>query len=380
MRAIVLIGGKGTRLRPLTWRTPKQLVPILNRPLLAYLLDSLRGHDFDRVTFAMTEPDEDIEAAFTGDASPPGLAIERVLEGEPLGSGGAIANASSGWDEPFLVCNGDIVSDIDLGAFAGEHRERDAELSIALSEAEDPSRFGVVVLGEGDRVTRFVEKPPREEAPSRLINAGLWLFEPAVGRMLGADRFNRVEDELFPSLAAAGRGIFGHRHEGYWADIGNPEAYLQTNLDLLAGAAPALLPADWPADGRAIGTAELAAGARVEGPALLGAGTRVGTAARIEGGVVTGARCEIARDAVVSGSVLWDGVSVGEGAQVRDSVLAEGARVGAGAVVEGTVLAHGAAVEAGERPPPGTLLDPEHIYRDGRVLAPTSALETRGEA
>ena len=282
-----------------------------------------------------------------------------MLEGEPLGSGGAIANASSGWDEPFLVCNGDIVSDIDLGAFAGEHRERDAELSIALSEAEDPSRFGVVVLGDGDRVTRFVEKPPREEAPSRLINAGLWLFEPGVGRMLDADRFNRVEDELFPSLAAAGRGIFGHRHEGYWADIGNPEAYLQTNLDLLRGAAPALLPADWPADGRAIGAAELAEGARVEAPALLGAGTRVGADARIEGGVVTGAGCEIGRGAVVSGSVLWDGVSVGEGAQVRDSVLAEGARVGAGAVVEGAVLAHGAAVEAGERPPPGTLLDPE---------------------
>ena len=380
MRAIVLIGGKGTRLRPLTWRTPKQLVPVLNRPLLAYLLDALRSHGFDRVTFAMTGRDEDIEAAFTGDASPPGLAIECVLEGEPLGSGGAIANASSGWDEPFLVCNGDIVSDIDLGAFAGEHRRRDAELSIALSEAEDPSRFGVVVLGDGDRVTRFVEKPPREEAPSRLINAGLWLFEPGVGHMLDADRINRVEDELFPNLAAAGRGIFGHRHAGYWADIGNPEAYLQTNLDLLAGAAPALLPADWPGDGRAIGAAALSAGARVEAPALLGAGTRVAEGARIEGGVVTGARCEIGRGAVVSGSVLWDGVSVGEGAQVRDSVLAEGARVGTGAVVEGAVLAHGAAVEAGERPPSGTLLEPEQIYRDGRVLAPTSALVTRAEA
>ena len=133
MRAIVLIGGKGTRLRPLSWRTPKQLVPILNRPLLAYLLDALRSHGFDRVSFAMTGRDEDIEAAFTGDASPPGLAIERVLEGEPLGSGGAIANASSGWDEPFLVCNGDIVSDIDLGAFAGEPpRARRGALDRAL--------------------------------------------------------------------------------------------------------------------------------------------------------------------------------------------------------------------------------------------------------
>ena len=172
------------------------------------------------------------------------------------------------------------MSDIDLGAFAGKHRERDAELSIALSEAEDPSRFGVVVLGEGDRVTRFVEKPPRDEAPSRLINAGLWLFEPDVGRMLDADRFNRVEDELFPSLAAAGRGIFGQRHDGYWADIGNPEAYLQTNLDLLAGAAPPLLPADWPEDGRAIGAAELAAGRARRGARRCSAPRRASPRAR----------------------------------------------------------------------------------------------------
>ena len=379
MRAIVLIGGKGTRLRPLSWRSPKQLVPILNRPLLSYLLDALRTHGFDRATFAMTERDEAIEAAFTGDAAPPGLAIECVLEGEPLGSGGAIANASAGWDEPFLVCNGDIVSDIDLGAFAGTHRQRDAELSIALSEVEDPSRFGVVVLGEGDRITRFVEKPPREEAPSRQINAGLWLFESGVGRMLDADRFNRVEDELFPNLAANGRGIFGHQHAGYWADVGNPEAYLQTNLDLLAGAAPSLLPADWPEDGRAIGAAEIAADARIEGPALLGAGTRVGEGAILEGGVVAGADCAIGRGASVAGSVLWDGVTIGEGARVRDSVLADGARVGADAVLDGVVLAHGAVVEAGEQPPAGTLLDPEDVYRDGGVLEPTSALGS-GEA
>ncbi len=379
MRAVVLIGGKGTRLRPLSWRSPKQLVPILNRPLLSYLLDALHSHGFDRVTFAMTERDEAIEAAFTGDASPPGLEIECVLEGEPLGSGGAIANASAGWDEPFLVCNGDIVSDIDLGAFTARHRKRTAELSIALSEVEDPSRFGVVVLGDGERITRFVEKPPREEAPSRLINAGLWLFESEVGRMLDANRFNRVEDELFPNLAADGRGIFGHRHEGYWADVGNPEAYLQTNLDLLAGAAPSLLPPGWPEDGRAIGEADLAADARVEGRALLGAGTRVGEGAILEGGVVAGAGCQIGRGASVAGSVLWDGVTIGEGAQVRDSVLATGARVSAGAVLEGAVLAHGAAVEAGERPRAGTLLDPDDVYRDGRVMTPASALGT-GEA
>lgn len=369
MRAIVLIGGEGTRLRPLTWRTPKQLVPILNRPLLEHLLRQLHAHGNERVTFAMTAPNEAIESAF-GDGSALGLEIERVYEGAPRASGGAIANAAGGWDEPFLVCNGDLVSDIDLTRFAETHRRRDAELSLALYEVEDPSRFGVVKLDEDDRVSRFVEKPPREEAPSKLINAGVWLFEPSVARVLDAERFNRVEDELFPEVAASGRAIFGYRHQGFWADIGNPEAYLETNLELLAGAVPALLPDDWPADGKATGAAAVAASARIEGAALLGEGTRIGAEARLEGGVIAGAGCAIERGALVAGSVLWDGVTVGEGATVRGSVLAEGARVGAGAVVERAVIAHGAVVEAAERPPAGIQLDPEAAYRSGDIVEP----------
>ena len=299
----------------------------------------------------MTGADEDIEAAFTGDASPPGLAIECVLEGEPLGSGGAIANASSGWDEPFLVCNGDIVSDIDLGAFAGEHRERDAELSIALSEAEDPSRFGVVVLGDGDRVTRFVEKPPREEAPSRLINAGLWLFEPGVGRMLDAtaSTASRTSCSRASPQPDAASSDTATRATG--PTSATPEAYLQTNLDLLAARPPRCCPRTGRRTAARSARPSWPRAHASKAPALLGAGTRVGADAHIAGGVVTGAGCEIGRGAVVSGSVLWDGVSIGEGAQVRDSVLAEGARVGAGAIIEGAVLAHGASVEAGERPP-----------------------------
>ena len=345
MKAIVLVGGRGTRLRPLTPRTPKQLVPILNRPLLEYLLRRLQLHGVRDVTLAMTAPSEAIEETF-GDGAHLGLSIERVYEGEPLGSGGAIATCAAGWDEPFLVCNGDLVCDIDLDLMIAAHRARSAELSIALYEVDDPSRFGVVAI-DGERITRFVEKPPAAEAPSNLINAGVWLFEPHLARELDATRFNRVEDELFPGMAEGGRAIVGFHHRGYWADVGTSAAYLQTNIDLLRGDSPALAPEGF--------------------PALLGEGTDVAASAMLGMGVVAGADCSIGAGSLVTASVLWDGVHVGEGARIDRSVLATGARVGAGAVLEGVVLGHGAEVAAGERPPTGTEIDDAAVFRDGTI-------------
>ena len=370
MKAIVLVGGRGTRLRPLTPRTPKQLVPMLNRPLLELLLRQLHGHGVREVTLAMTEPSAAIEAAF-GDGAQLGLRLERVYEGEPLGSGGAIATCAAGWSEPFLVCNGDIVSDLDLGALIDAHRTRSAELSIALHEVEDPSRFGVVAL-DGDRIAEFVEKPQPGAAPSNSINAGVWLFEQSAARELDAARFNRVEDELFPRMAGAGRAIVGFRHHGYWADVGNPVAYLRTNLDLLHGAVPELLPDGWPASGQALHAAEVSTAAAVHGPALLGPDSVVGEGATLQEGVVAGAGCSIGAAAHVASSVLWDGAAVGAGARVVRSVLASGARVGAGAVIEGAVLGQGAEVAAGERPPSGTALEPDSAYRDGSIVAATA--------
>ncbi|MCY4454727.1 MAG: NDP-sugar synthase, partial [Chloroflexi bacterium] len=278
--------------------------------------------------------------------APLGLPRGGVEGGGPLGWGGAIAPCATGWDEPFLVCNGDLVCDIDIGLMIAAHRARSAELSIALYEVDDPSRFGVVAL-DGDRITRFVEKPPAAEAPSNLINAGVWLFEPHVARELDATRFNRVEDELFPGMADGGRAIVGFHHRGYWADVGTSAAYLQTNIDLLRGDAPALA---------------------AEGfPALLDEGATVAASAMLGMGVVAGAGCRIEPGAFVTASVLWDGVHIGEGARVDRSVLATGARVGAGAVLEGVVLGHGAEVAAGEHPPEGTEVDDETVFRDGAI-------------
>jgi mannose-1-phosphate guanylyltransferase/phosphomannomutase len=223
---------------------------------------------------------------------------------------------------------------------------------------EDPSPFGVVVLAPDERVTRFVEKPPRESAPSRMINAGAWLFEPALLAEMDATRFNRVEDGLFPMLAASGRPMFGFTHRGYWLDVGNPQTYLQANLELLSGAVPARLPAGWPADGLSTADTHIDPGAHVVAPVLLGAETSVAEGTLLEGPVVTGSGCTIFPEAHVTRSVLWDNVIVEEGARVTDSVLASGARVGAGAQVTGAVLGVGATVGAHERVPDGTRIGP----------------------
>ncbi|MBX7111547.1 MAG: NDP-sugar synthase [Dehalococcoidia bacterium] len=361
MRAIVLVGGEGTRLRPLTLRTPKQLVPVLNRPLLDHLLLQLKRHGIASITLAMTRRSEAVREAF-GDGERLGLDLEYAYEETPLGSGGAIASIAAGWRERFLVCNGDIVTDLDVTAFVEAHQARGAELSIALHEVEDPSAFGVVALDGAERITRFVEKPKREDAPSRWINAGFWLFEPSLVAEMDGTSFNRVEDGLFPRLAGGGRGIFGFRHHGYWMDVGNPEAYRRVNLDLLGGACAAGLPDPWATGGIVTEGAEVAPGARVSPPALLGTGTRLDAGATIEGPAVAGARCTLHEGAKVSSSVLWDDVTVGAGARVLDTVVASGARIEAGAHVEGAVIGHYATVAAGVYVHRGTRVEPDTVY------------------
>lgn len=320
MRAIVLVGGEGTRLRPLTLRTPKQLVPVVNRPLLEHLLLRLRAHGVTEVTLALMERVEAIRDAF-GEGADLGLTIRYSYEDEPLGSGGAIGQAAEGWDERFFVCNGDVISDADLGAMLEAHLAHDAELSILLHEVDDPTPFGVVDLDAQGRIQRFVEKPTFEEAPSRLINAGVWLFEPSLLPELPADHFHMVERTLFPDMAAAGRPIFGFDDGGaYWRDIGNAEALLAGNLELARAAEGA-------SDGRVVDpTASVDAAAILEGPCVVGARSTVGSGAR------------------VASSVVWPDVTIEAGAHLEGCIVASGARVGAGARLVDVVVAHDAEI------------------------------------
>lgn len=358
MRAIVLVGGEGTRLRPLTWRTPKALVPVLGRPLLEHLLLNLKQHGVDSVTLAMTNRNAAIRETFQ-DGAGLGLRIDYSYEDTPLGSGGAIGATALAWrsveggpwDEPFLVVNGDVVTDLDISAMVEHHRAKAAILSISLHEVEDPSPFGVVDIGEDGRIRRFVEKPKPEEAPSRLINAGTWIFDARLVGLLDPTTFHRVEDHLFPSLCAAGEPVYGFHRQAYWADVGNPEALRRVNLDMASGlvTTPAVRRSAHPRTRPGVYVDETAAvedGASIEAPAVIGAGSTVAAGARI------------------GGSLLWDGVTVGPASEVYESILASDVTVEGGATVVRSVVAHGVTV------PEGTTLDGARL--DPVDLGPTA--------
>jgi len=329
MDAIILVGGQGSRLRPLTLTRHKSLIPVGNRPALGRLLDWLADHGIERVVLALGQHQGDLTEAFP-EGERAALTIAHVVERERLESGGAIRNAvrAAEVEGRFLVLNGDIYVDFDLAAALEAHDRAAARLTLALSRVADPSPFGVAVLDGQSRITGFVEKPPPGTAPSDLVNAGVWVFEPdLVGEIPpGAVR---VEETLFPSLVGRGENVLGYGFEGLWADLGTPARYLDLS-QALAGRA---------------------------GAALLAEGAEVAPEARVAGSSV-GTGCVVAGGARVTGSVLWEDVRVEIGAEVSDSILADGVTVGAKAVVRGAVLGRGASVAAGVRLRPGEMVEP----------------------
>ena len=374
MRALLLVGGKATRLRPLTERTPKAMTPLLGRPFLEHVLAWLVRYDIRDVTLLLGFLPEPIRAYF-GDGHQFGVKLTYLVEEEPLGSGGAIKQLERELDATFLALNGDIFTDADLGRMADAHRRSGAAVSIALTHVEDPSAYGVVALDEQGRIRRFVEKPRREEAPSDLVNAGIWLFEPAAVARIAPSSFTMVEQDLFPGLASEGL-LAGHVIDAYWMDAGTPERYLQLQRDLLAGRAAGALAIverpGWPglivqpASGGATGDGtppRSAPGVVLEGAVLLGPGVRLGEGCCVEGPATIGARSTLGAGATIVDSVLWERCEIGEGVMVRSSILAHGCIVGAGARLRDCVLGEGVRVAPGAelqgvRASPGESLGP----------------------
>lgn len=332
MDAIILVGGQGTRLRPLTLHRHKSLVPVGNRPAIRYLFDWLGRNGVERVVLALGRDNDDLAEAFPP-GSVPGVEIVPVFEHVRLESGGAIRNAVAevGINDRFVVLNGDVYVDFDLGDALGAHTAARADLTLALSEVENPSQFGVAVTDSENRVTGFVEKPPRATAPSKRINAGVWIFERAIVDQIPEGAV-RVEETLFPSLVARGRGVLGYDIVGPWADIGTPERYLDLNVELAGRPDSPVAPS---ADVN---------GADVFGLSFAGEGS------------------ELSDGCCIRESVLWENVSIGKGANVSRSILADGVKIGEGAVVERLVAGRGAVVPAGAIVPAGTVLQPDSHY------------------
>ncbi|MFN0148135.1 MAG: sugar phosphate nucleotidyltransferase [Dehalococcoidia bacterium] len=336
MDAIVLVGGQGTRLRPLTHTRHKSLVPVCNRPAIEYLFSWLEANGFQRSVLAIGRYNEDLADAYRA-GRPGGLEVVLVEETERLESGGGIRNAveESGIDDRFVVLNGDVFVDFDFAPALRQHIAQEADLTLALHPEDDPSQYGVAVVDELGRVTGFVEKPPLGTAPSNLVNAGVWIFERALVDQIPPGAV-RVEETLFPSLVARRRTVLGYQFPGLWADIGTPARYLALNR--------AILERD---------------SVTVDGP-----GAIIDPAAQVRASSL-GPGSTVAAGARVDGSILWEGVTVAAGAEVEGSILADGVRIGERARVLGAVIGSGAVIAAGVTVPPGTLIEPGTRY-DGK--------------
>jgi len=331
MRALVLVGGEGTRLRPLTADTPKPALTLVDRPFIRYMVEWLGRHGVGEVIMACGFRAADLRAAL-GDEVPGGPVIHYLEEDEPLGTGGPLRLAAERGllgDARFMALNGDVLTDLDLTALAERHDERAANATLALYPVADPRGYGLVRRREDGEVLEFLEKPDPSEIDTDEVSAGAYVLEPSVLELIPAGRSVSIEREVFPRLV--GRGLYGRRLEGYWMDIGTPERYLQASWDILEDrvesdvepTAPGLLIA---AD------AQVADGARVGPRAVLGSG------------------CRVADGASVSDSVLLDGCRVERAATVRGAILAPGVEIGLGAAIEpGAVLGRGATVPPGAR-------------------------------
>jgi mannose-1-phosphate guanylyltransferase len=323
VKALVLAGGLGTRLRPLTFTRPKHLLPIANRPHIEHVFDLLLRYGIDHVVMLTSYLPEAFDAVFER-ARSSGLRIDVTLEEEPLGTAGAFKNAERFVDdERFLAVNGDVLTDVVLTELVDRHVKAGAEATIMLTPVEDPSTFGVVPIDEEGRVLGFIEKPTREEAPTDLINAGIYVFEPSILDRIPSDEVWSAERQLFPALVDEGARLFAHATRAYWLDIGTPEKYLEANLDALTG------------------RYKTPAAAAMDGTVLRDHDVEIDDAADVKRSAL-GRGVKIDAGAVVEDCVLMPGVSIGARAKLRRSVLGEGCTIDPGSVVESRTLGDGA--------------------------------------
>jgi mannose-1-phosphate guanylyltransferase len=322
VRAIVLVGGFGTRLRPLTLSTPKQMLPVVHRPMIERVIESLAAHGIDEVVLSLGyRPDAFLDRYPDDECA--GVRMLYAVEPEPLDTAGAIAFAAAEASVrgTFVVVNGDVLSDVDITELVAFHRSAGAETTIALTRVDDPSRFGVVPIDEHGRVESFVEKPPVGEAPTNWINAGTYVCESAMLDRIPPGRRVSIEREVFPAMVAD-RVLYAWHSPAYWVDAGTPSTYLSAQLDLI--------------DGR-----------RGDPESPVAADATVDASATVDHSVIM-SRVSVAAGAVVRDSVLLPGATVAAGARVEGSMLGAGAVVGPGAVVTGlSVVGNDAEVPAG---------------------------------
>ncbi len=365
-QAVILVGGEGTRLRPITSRVPKPVAPVVERPFVAYILDNLARHGVRRAIFSTGFLAEAIEAEI-GDGSAYGLEVAYAVEAEPLGTAGAIANCETMLDDgPFFVFNGDVLSDVDLTALAALHADKGGMGTLFLTPVEDPRRYGLVELRDDNGVASFLEKPGEWEGTA-LINAGVYVLEREVLELVPRGRVFSIERGVFPKLARAG-SLYGYVDRGYWRDIGTPQSYLQAHFDILERSVRTSIADAF--GGQYVHVAPsaiVAEGAHLIPPCYIGEGVRVGPGAKVGPLAVIGAGAVLGEGVSVAETVVQAGVTIDSHAQIERSVLVRWCSVGAGTQLAGAVLGESCVVGAGNTLAGGVCLFPGTSLPDGSI-------------
>jgi mannose-1-phosphate guanylyltransferase len=323
LKAVILVGGPGMRLRPLTEDRPKPVVPVLNFPAMAHTFAYLKEYGVDDIILAMNYLPDVIKGYF-GDGSRCGVKLTYCIEKEPMGTAGAVKNVSEHLDSSFFVFNGDIFTTLNLKEMLASHRKNKAKATISLTWVEDPSAFGVVETDDNQKVKRFIEKPPLAEATTHWINAGTYILEPDVLKYIPPNTHYMVERGLFPGLLAADEPVYGFPYQGFWLDMGNPLTYFSLSMAILESKVKSPLFAPLPPgkDGYRLGAGvDLHTSAKVTAPVIIDGGCRIGKSVHLKGPVVIGRDCRIEEGAVVENSILWDNINIGSNARLENCIV-----------------------------------------------------------
>jgi len=342
MKAVILVGGEATRLRPLTCNTSKVMVPVLNHPFFEHLVSHLKRHNIVDIVLAVGKSSEQIQDYF-GDGKKLGVRITYSIEVSPMGTAGAVKNAEKFLDDSFIVLNGDVFTDIDLGMMMELHRKNKATASLALTPVDDPTIYGVVETDSQGRVKRFIEKPSRDKVTTNMINAGIYVLELDILSYIAPNAFSMFEKDVFPPLLEKGQAIYGHPFQDYWIDIGTPEKYLRLQYDLLRRSLGN-------SSTKSEGESRISSSAQIKGPAIIGKGCLIDGNSVIKGPVVLGPGCHVEESAAIEGATVWQDCQIGRKARLRNCVVASRCHIGEESeILDGCILGDDVRVGKGSK-------------------------------
>jgi glucose-1-phosphate thymidylyltransferase long form len=349
MKAVVLAGGEGTRLKPLTYKRPKPLMPVAGRPCIDYVLQSLAGSGFHEIVIT-TAYMSDALIKSIGDGLDYNASILYSFEENPAGTAGAVRRVGNFFDESFVVSMGDILCDVDFKALYDFHKRKNAAVTIALTEVQDPTQYGVVGLDSNGRIAKFKEKPKKEEAFSNLVNAGIYVLEPEVLEFVPPDQKFDFAKDLFPKLMSKGLGLYGSRIDGVWMDIGQPHDLWKASMAIVVREGKPLRRQGVISEGPVIldSAAHLEDGVTIRGPCYVGPAVLLKKGSVLDNSCLhEGARVE--SNAAIEKSIILEGSSIGSTAQIVDSVVSRDCVIGEGARIVSSIIGEGMTVRAGSR-------------------------------